>query len=89
MDDPAKLPLLQKSLGLLVDELEGSDEVAIVVYAGASGVVLLRLREARRRRSAPRSTVWQAGGGTNGGEGLALAYKLAREHFISGRSRTA
>ena len=81
MGSPRKLPLLQKAMRLLVDQLDARDRVAIVVYAGASGLVLpstpgsdpARILEALQRLS--------AGGSTNGGAGIELAYRVAREHF--------
>ena len=50
MDQPNKLPLVKASLQLLVEELGENDRIAIVVYAGASGLVLpidLLLEEGR------------------------------------------
>ncbi|MCH8243579.1 MAG: von Willebrand factor type A domain-containing protein, partial [Planctomycetes bacterium] len=84
MQQPNKLPLVKKSLELLVSELADDDQVAMVVYAGASGLVL---------DSTPcktRSTIFdaldrlQAGGGTNGAAGIQLAYDVAEENFIEG-----
>lgn len=83
MSDPEKLPLVKQSLRMLVEELDGRDRVALVVYAGAAGVILeptsgdsdLAILNALERLS--------AGGSTNGGEGIQLAYKLARENFLT------
>ena len=82
MDAPNKLPLLKSAMGLLVDTLRPQDRVAIVVYAGASGLALPptpgdrkeEIREALRRL--------QAGGTTAGGAGIQLAYSVARRSFI-------
>ena len=58
--------------------------MAIVVYAGAAGLVLPSTQRRRTRpRSSRRSTGSQAGGSTAGGAGIQLAYDVAREHFIA------
>jgi Ca-activated chloride channel homolog len=78
MNEPNKLPLLQRSLNTLVSTLSERDQVAIVVYAGASGVVLPPTsgdRQAAIREALDRL---EAGGSTNGGEGIELAYSLAQ-----------
>ena len=82
MDEPAKLPLLKSAMGLLVETLRPQDRVAIVVYAGASGLALpptagdhkAEIREALQRL--------QAGGTTAGGAGIQLAYGVAARSFI-------
>ena len=56
--------------------------MAIVVYAGASGLVLRRRPASTRTRSCRRIDQLQAGGSTNGGAGIQLAYDLAAENFI-------
>lgn len=82
MDSPDKLPLLKRSMKLLVEQLDGRDTVAIVVYAGAAGLVL---------PPTPCDQAWvvmealdrlQAGGSTNGGDGIQLAYRTARKAFL-------
>jgi len=50
MDEPNKLPLLKSAFKLLVDELDEDDRVSIVVYAGAAGLVWIRLREMKRTK---------------------------------------
>jgi Ca-activated chloride channel family protein len=84
MQEPDKLPLLKSSLGLLVDQLGANDDVAIVVYAGASGLVLPSTPASRRSEIRAALDSLEAGGSTNGGEGLRLAYRTAREHFLEG-----
>jgi Ca-activated chloride channel homolog len=83
MDAPDKLPLVQSALDLLVEQLREQDRVAIVVYAGASGLVLPST--AGTNKSAIREAIQNlsAGGSTAGGEGLLLAYRTARQHFLS------
>ncbi|MSR64029.1 MAG: DUF3520 domain-containing protein, partial [Planctomycetes bacterium] len=81
MDDPAKLPLVQRSLRLLVDELAPEDRVALVVYAGNSGLVLPSTAVDARGQILAAIENLKAGGSTNGGSGIQLAYHTAREHF--------
>ena len=84
MDDPRKLPLLQRSLALLTDQLEERDRIAIVVYAGASGVVLPPTSGAARERIRDALAGLRAGGSTNGAAGIELAYALAEQSFVRG-----
>src|SRR5438552_8674152 len=84
MIEPKKLPLVKAALGLLTTQLEPSDRIAIVVYAGASGLVLPSTSGADKTRILDALDRLQAGGGTNGGAGLQLAYKTAKENFIEG-----
>jgi len=84
MDEPNKLPLLKSAFNLLVDELRPQDRVAIVVYAGAAGVVLESTPGSRKERIRQAIDNLQAGGSTAGGEGLLLAYKIAEENFVKG-----
>lgn len=81
MQDELKLPLLQSALRLLVDQLGRSDRVSIVVYAGASGLVLPSTPCNEKQRIAYAVDRLQAGGSTNGAAGIDLAYRVAREHF--------
>jgi Ca-activated chloride channel family protein len=84
MQDANKLALLQQALPLLVDRLTDIDRVAIVVYAGNSGLVLPSTTANNKETIRQAITNLSAGGSTNGGEGIVLAYKTAREHFIAG-----
>ena len=81
MDAPDKLPLVQRALRLLVREMRDQDRVAIVVYAGAAGVVLPPTAGRDRGRILEALDRLRAGGSTAGGEGLRLAYQTARQHF--------
>ncbi|MEM7229134.1 MAG: von Willebrand factor type A domain-containing protein [Planctomycetota bacterium] len=84
MNQPNKLPLLQRSLKALVNELTPDDRVAMVTYAGNAGVAMESTFCTRRDqiiRSIDRLT---AGGGTNGAGGIQLAYEQAQKHFIEG-----
>jgi Ca-activated chloride channel family protein len=82
MDQPDKLPLLKSALNLLVHQLRESDHVAIVVYAGAAGLVLPSISGDRKEEILQAIGKLQAGGSTNGGEGISLAYQVARHNFI-------
>ena len=79
-----KLNLLKTSLKLLTKQLRPEDSVSIVVYAGASGIVLEPTsgnNKARIINSLERLT---AGGSTNGAAGIRLAYNMAEQAFIKG-----
>jgi Ca-activated chloride channel homolog len=82
MNEPRKLPLLKDSLRMLVNQLTGKDRVAIVVYAGSSGLVLPSTTADRKGEILSALNALEAGGSTNGGEGIQLAYKIAQENFI-------
>jgi len=79
MSDENKLPLLKRSLGLLVPQLTSSDRVGIVVYAGASGVVLEPTRGHHHAEIMAAIDSLQPGGSTNGAAGIELAYQLAHQ----------
>ncbi len=82
MRDFDKLPLLKRSLRALVEKLSPRDSVAIVVYAGSSGLVLPSTRGADMNRILEALDELEAGGSTNGAEGIQLAYQTARQNFI-------
>lgn len=82
MSDRDKLPLLQEALALLTEQLRSQDRVAIVVYAGAAGVVLPATPGSRRAEILAALERLEAGGSTAGAEGIQLAYRLARENFL-------
>jgi Ca-activated chloride channel family protein len=84
MDAPNKLPLLKHSLRLLVNELRPSDRVAIVVYAGAAGLVLPSTPASHRARILDAIERLEAGGSTAGGAGIHLAYDVAQRSFLRG-----
>ncbi len=77
-----KLPLVQRSLRLLVEELDAYDRVALVVYAGASGLVLDSTAVDEPAVILDAIDRLQAGGSTNGGAGIQLAYQVAADNFI-------
>ena len=82
MNFPNKLPLLKEALALLVGQLRPQDQVAIVVYAGAAGMVLPPTSGVEKATMLDTLSRLEAGGSTAGGAGIRLAYRLAREHFI-------
>ena len=77
-----KLPLLKRSLRALVEKLSARDRVAIVVYAGSSGLVLPSTQGADMNRILKALDELEAGGSTNGADGIQLAYQTARENFL-------
>ena len=84
MDHADKLPLLKKAFSLLVEQLRPQDQVSIVVYADAEGMVLPPTSGAQKTKILRTLSRLDAGGSTAGGAGIRLAYKLARENFIEG-----
>ena len=82
MDMPNKLPLLKASLQRLVQELGENDRIGIVVFAGASGLALPSTSCAQKATILAAIEELHAGGSTNGGAGLQLAYDEAVKHFI-------
>lgn len=84
MGAPNRLPLLLRGMKLLVEQLTTQDRVAIVVYAGAAGLVLDSTAGDEKLLIMNALNNLQAGGSTNGGEGIRLAYQVALDHFIAG-----
>lgn len=78
---PNKLPLLKSSLKMLVEQLRPQDHVAIVVYAGAAGLVLEPTPGNEKRTIIDALDRLEAGGSTAGGAGIQLAYATAKQHF--------
>ncbi len=88
MADANKLPLLQSAFRLLVNELRDKDRVSIVVYAGSAGVVLPPTPGNEKDKILNALDKLEAGGSTAGGEGIQLAYKLAKDNLLpSGNNR--
>jgi Ca-activated chloride channel family protein len=84
MDEANKLPLLKSSFKMLVDQLRPQDHIAIVVYAGAAGLVLEPTPGSDKRKILDALDKLQAGGSTAGGAGIQLAYAVAKQHFKTG-----
>ncbi len=84
MNAPNKLELLKKSMMVLVDGLKDTDKVSIVTYAGAAGLVLDVTSAAEKGVIFSALERLQAGGSTAGGQGIELAYQVAKENLIRG-----
>jgi Ca-activated chloride channel homolog len=82
MQSANKLPLVREGLKMLVGQLGENDRVSIAVYAGASGLVLPSTTCDRQTEILSAIDNLQAGGSTNGGAGIQLAYQVALENFI-------
>ena len=82
MGSQNKLPLLKQAFKILVDNLRPKDKVAMVVYAGAAGVVLPSTSGNEKAKIKAALDRLQSGGSTAGGAGIKLAYKIAKENFI-------
>ncbi len=82
MDEPDKLPLVKTALRQLVPQMRAQDRVSIVVYAGSAGLVLPPTPGDRHDEIIGALDRLQAGGSTNGGEGIELAYAMARQAFV-------
>ncbi|HEX8547274.1 MAG TPA: VWA domain-containing protein [Cytophagaceae bacterium] len=88
MDEVNKLPLLKKSFKLLVSKMRAKDRIAMVVYAGAAGLVLPSTSGAQKETILQAIDQLNAGGSTAGGEGIKLAYKIAKENMTdNGQNR--
>lgn len=79
-----RLPLLKQAFKYLVDQLRPQDRVAIVVYAGAAGMVLESTPGTNKAKISAAIEMLEAGGSTAGGAGIKLAYKIAKENYIHG-----
>jgi Ca-activated chloride channel family protein len=84
MTPAERLPLVKQAMRLLVDKLTEKDHVAIVIYAGGSGLALKSTSGDQKEKILRALEELQAGGSTNGAEGIELAYKVAAENFING-----
>ena len=83
MGDPNKLPLVKQSLIYLIDNLKETDRIALVVYAGAAGLVLNSTPVSQKQTIKDAINHLESGGSTAGGAGIELAYKTAVENLIS------
>jgi Ca-activated chloride channel family protein len=84
MSPEDRLPLLIKGFKLLVEQLRAQDRVAIVVYAGSAGLVLESTPGNEKQKILGALDRLAAGGSTNGGDGIRLAYKVAADAYIKG-----
>lgn len=82
MNRPEKLPLVKRSLTVLVEELDENDHVTLVVYAGSEGIVLSPTSGRDQTKILQAIDRLESGGSTNGGAGIKRAYALASEQFV-------
>ncbi|RDZ29658.1 VWA domain-containing protein [Lysobacter silvisoli] len=82
MDQPDKLPLLKSAFSLLTRQLRPQDRISIVVYAGSAGLVLPPTPGDRQGEILDALERLQAGGSTNGGDGIRLAYAMAKQAYV-------
>lgn len=84
MAGPTRLELVKTSLKLLADQLRPNDKVAIVVYAGAAGLVLPSTSGNQKQKIKEALNNLESGGSTAGGAGIKLAYEVAKKNFVDG-----
>jgi Ca-activated chloride channel family protein len=84
MMEANKLPLVKTALGMVVEQMRPQDTIAIVVYAGAAGLVLPATKGSDKASIMAALDALQAGGSTNGGQGIQLAYQVARDQYVEG-----
>ncbi|PIR35047.1 MAG: hypothetical protein COV37_10500 [Bdellovibrio sp. CG11_big_fil_rev_8_21_14_0_20_39_38] len=82
MSDANKLPLVKEAMKMMVRKMDKKETISIVVYAGASGLVLPATSADNVTEIFDSLNKLSAGGSTNGGAGIELAYKVAKENFI-------
>ncbi|SEJ81609.1 Ca-activated chloride channel family protein [Dyadobacter sp. SG02] len=82
MNEANKLPLLKQAFKLLVDQLRSEDKIALVAYAGSAGLVLPPTPGSEKKIIKDALDKLEAGGSTAGGEGIELAYDIAKKHFL-------
>ena len=84
MEPPERLPLIKRAMSMMVEHLTGKDRMAIVTYAGNSGLVLPSTSGDHKDAILNALDHLEAGGGTNGASGITLAYKVAGKNFVKG-----
>ncbi|MEI6219170.1 MAG: von Willebrand factor type A domain-containing protein, partial [bacterium] len=84
MSEPDRLGLIQKSLRLLIDQLDPADSVAIVQYDSHARLVLDRTMIKDKKAILAALDSLQTSGSTNLEEGMREAYKLAARRFVPG-----
>lgn len=82
MDMPNRLPLIKSAFRLLVNNLRDKDSVAIVIYGGATGIMLPTTSGGEKEKIIKAIDELEPGGSTPGESGIRLAYMLAKKHFI-------
>ena len=84
MGEPHKLPLVKQGLRMLAEQLSARDRVAIVTYAGSSGLALQSTSGDRKNEIIAAVERMESGGSTNGASGIKLAYQVAEDNLIRG-----
>ena len=84
MSSEDKLPLLQQSLMLFVDEMRAQDKITIVTYAGSAGIALNATAGSEKQKIKNAINALSSGGSTAGAEGIITAYKIAEQNFVNG-----
>lgn len=87
MYDSDKLPLVQKSMALLLDQLDERDTISMVAYAGSAGVILEPTSASEKEEILTALYSLRAGGSTAGADGIELAYQLAEQNKTGGNNR--
>ena len=82
MSGPDRLELVIENLRVLTAALHPDDTVAIVTYAGSEGLALPPTSGADKATILSSLSNLHAGGSTNGGAGITLAYKTAKSRFL-------
>jgi len=82
MRSAEKLPMVKSALQLLVNQMKDDDRIALVVYAGAAGVVLESTPVSEKATILAAISALQSGGSTHGSAGIHLAYSVAEKHFV-------
>ncbi|MGH8082950.1 MAG: vWA domain-containing protein, partial [Lysobacter sp.] len=82
MNSPDKLPLLKSAFSMLTKQLRAQDRISIVVYAGSAGLVLPPTAGDHQQEILDALNHLEAGGSTNGGDGIRLAYATAKQNFV-------
>jgi Ca-activated chloride channel family protein len=81
MNSPDKLPLLKEALSMVVEQMRNIDRIALVVYAGAAGLVLPPTQCDQKHVILSALDRLNAGGSTAGGAGITLAYATAKKYY--------
>ncbi len=87
MYDENKLPLVQRSLSMMLEKLDSRDTISIVTYASGTGIALDSENAENADKIKEVLFSLRAGGGTAGSDGLNLAYSLAEKNKIDGNNR--
>ena len=84
MDEPEKLPLVKRSFLNLMETLNPEDTISIVTYASSDTIVIEGVSASEKTRVMEAINELEAGGGTNGSQGIVTAYELAKKYFVKG-----